>query len=48
MAFFDPSKPRFRIVTAHKPLVPLFNKVKAKVPPRIEKWKDETQERQRP
>ena len=25
------------IVTAHKPLVPLFNKVKAKVPPRIEK-----------
>ena len=30
--------PRFRIVTAHKPLIPLFNKVKAKVPPRIEKW----------
>jgi len=30
--------PRFRIMTAHKPLVPLFNKVKAKVPPRIEKW----------
>ena len=28
----------FRIVTAHKPLVPLFNKVKAKVPPRIETW----------
>ena len=23
--------PRFRIVTAHKPLIPLFNKVKAKV-----------------
>lgn len=22
--------PRFRIVTAHKPLIPLFNKVKAK------------------
>ena len=29
---------RFRIMTAHQPLVPLFNKVKAKVPPRIEKW----------
>ena len=26
--------PRFRIVTAHKPLIPLFDKVKAKVPPR--------------
>ena len=30
--------PRFRIVTAHKPLVPLFNKVKSNIPPRIEKW----------
>ena len=30
--------PRFRIMTTHKPLKPLFNKVKAKVPPRIEKW----------
>ena len=29
--------PKFRIVTANKPLLPLFNKVKAKVPPRIEK-----------
>ena len=29
--------PRFRIITAHKPLLPLFNKVKAKIPPRIEK-----------
>ena len=29
--------PKFRIVTAHKPPVPLFNKVKAKVVPRIEK-----------
>ena len=29
--------PRFRFVTAHKPLVPLFNKVKAKVTSRIEK-----------
>ena len=28
--------PKLRIVTAHKPLIPLFNKVKAKVPPRIQ------------
>ena len=31
-------------MTAHKPLVPLFNKVKAKVPPRIEKWIMEMQD----
>ena len=36
--------PRFRIVTAHKPLVPLFNKVKDKVLPRIEKWIMEMQD----
>ena len=30
--------PRFTIVTAHKPLLPLFNKVKMSMPPRIEKW----------
>ena len=30
--------PRFGIVTAQKSLVPLFHKVKDKVPPRIEKW----------
>ena len=30
--------PRFTIVTAHKPLLPLFNKATAKLPPRIEKW----------
>lgn len=30
--------PRFRIITAHKPLLPMFNKATAKVPPRIEKW----------
>ena len=30
--------PRFRIVTSHKPLVPLFNKARAKMHPRIEKW----------
>ena len=35
---------RFRIVTAHKPLIPLFYKVKAKVPPRIEKWIMEMQD----
>ena len=30
--------PRFTIVTAHKPLLPLFNTPTAKFPPRIEKW----------
>ena len=30
--------PRFRIVATHKPLIPLVNKVKAKIPPRIDKW----------
>ncbi|XP_041470031.1 uncharacterized protein K02A2.6-like [Lytechinus variegatus] len=30
--------PRFKIVTAHKPIVPMFNKPTAKLPPRIEKW----------
>ena len=30
--------PRFRIITAHKPLLPLFNKPTARLPPRIEKW----------
>lgn len=29
--------PRFRILISHKPPVPLFNNVKAKVPPRNEK-----------
>ena len=37
-------EPRFRIVTAHKPLVRLFNKVKAKIPPRREKWIMEMQD----
>jgi len=36
--------PRFRIVTAQKPLVPLFNKVRANLPPRIEKWIMEMQD----
>ena len=30
--------PRFQIITAHKPLLPLFNKATSKLPPRIEKW----------
>ena len=30
--------PRFTIITAHKPLLPLLNKPTAKLPPRIEKW----------
>ena len=30
--------PKFRIITAHKPLIPMFNKTTAKLPPRIEKW----------
>ncbi|XP_064622622.1 uncharacterized protein K02A2.6-like [Lineus longissimus] len=29
---------KVRIVTAHKPLLPLFNKATAKLPPRIERW----------
>lgn len=30
--------PKFRIVTAHKSLLPMFNKPTAKLPPRITKW----------
>ena len=30
--------PRFKIITAHKPLLPMFNKPTAKLPPRIERW----------
>ena len=30
--------PRFKIVTALKPLLPMFNKATAKLPPHIEKW----------
>lgn len=30
--------PKFKIITAHKPLIPLFNKPTAKLPPRIERW----------
>ena len=36
--------PRFKIITAHKPLLPLFNKAKTKMPPRIEKWVMEMQD----
>ena len=36
--------PWFRIVTAHTPLIPLFNKGKAKVQLRIEKWIMEAQD----
>ena len=30
--------PRFTIVTAHKPLLPMFGKPSVKLPRRIEKW----------
>ncbi len=30
--------PKFKIITAHKPLFPMFNKATAKLPSRIEKW----------
>ena len=30
--------PKFKVITAHKPLIPMFNKATAKIPPRIEKW----------
>lgn len=30
--------PRFKIITARKPLIPLFNKASIKLPPTIEKW----------
>ena len=36
--------PRFKIVTSHKPLIPMFNKACAKLPPRIEKWIMEMQD----
>ena len=37
-AMYLQGAPRFKIVTAHKPLLPMFNKPTAKLPPRIEKW----------
>ena len=30
--------PKFTIITAHKLLIPMFNKVKPRLPPRMEKW----------
>ena len=30
--------PKFKIITGHKPLLSMFNKVTAKLPPRIEHW----------
>ena len=30
--------PKFKIITSHEPLLPMFNKATAKFPPRIEKW----------
>ena len=35
--------PKFRIITSHKPLIPMFNKSCTKLPPRIEKWVMEMQ-----
>ena len=29
---------KFKIITAHEPLLPLFNKAVMRLPPRIEKW----------
>ncbi|MEW8584399.1 MAG: RNase H-like domain-containing protein, partial [Candidatus Thiodiazotropha sp.] len=36
--------PRFKIITSHKPLIPMFNKSCSKLPPRIEKWIMEMQD----
>ena len=36
--------PKFKIVTSHKPLIPMFNKPCAKLPPIIEKWIMEMQD----
>ena len=36
--------PKFKIITAHKPLVAMFNKTTIKLPPRIEKWAMEMQD----
>ncbi|XP_045210963.2 uncharacterized protein K02A2.6-like [Mercenaria mercenaria] len=30
--------PKFKIISSHKPLIPMFNKTSTKLPPRIEKW----------
>ena len=30
--------PKFKIITAEKPIIPMFNKANIKLPPRIETW----------
>ena len=30
--------PKFKIITVHKPLLPMFNKATSRLPPRIERW----------
>ena len=36
--------PKFKIITSHKPLIPMFNKPCSKLTPRIEKWIMEMQD----
>ena len=36
--------PKFKIMTSHRPLIPMFNKSCTKLPPRIEKWIMEMQD----
>ena len=36
--------PKFKIITSHKPLIPMFSKACSKLPPRIEKWIMEMQD----
>ena len=36
--------PKFKIITSHKPLIPMFNKPCSKLPSRIEKWIMEMQD----
>ena len=36
--------PRFTIMTSHKLLIPMFNKSRKKLPPKIEKWIMEMQD----
>lgn len=30
--------PKLKIITAHKPFLPMFNKATTRLPPKIEKW----------
>ena len=36
--------PKFKIITSHKPLLPMFNRTTFQLPPRIEKWVMEMQD----